>query len=58
MPLRRTTFGHLSFAFRGIHEWNRLPVELTELKHLTGHCGSSKKLKIGLILTHKNCDHL
>ncbi len=57
VPLRRTTFGQLSFAFRGTHEWNRLPVVLTELKHLTGHCGFSKKLKIWL-LTHQNCDNL
>ncbi len=57
VSLRRTTFGQLSFAFRGTHERNRLPVELKELKDLTGHCGFSKKLKIWL-MTHQNCDHL
>ncbi len=39
VPLRRTTFGQLYFAFRGTHEWNRLPVELKEFEHLTGHGG-------------------
>ncbi len=37
----------LYFAFRGTHEWNRLPER---------RC-FSKKLKIWL-LTHQNCDHL
>ncbi len=41
--LRRTTFGQLSFAFRGTHEWNRLPV----LKQLTGQWFLKKSWKYG-----------
>ena len=57
VPLRKTTFGQLSLAFRGTHEWNRLPTELKELKQITSHCGFSKKLKRWLML-NQNCEHL
>jgi len=34
VPLRRTTFDQLSLAFRGTHEWNRLPVEMEEEENM------------------------